>query len=207
MEYSTKCNLSFNSNNLPRLIGITGRKFNGKDTLGNYYVEQHGYIRLAFADALKNVCANIFNFSEEQLYGNKKEEIDEFWNVSPRTIFQYVGTELLRDQLDKVIPNVGKDIWIKVIEKKIFDILKINPNVKFVITDVRFSNECNFIKTMGGVMIRVTRDCVNKLNNLNNYHSSEMEIDNLIVDIDLKNDGSIEDLLNLANEITHFSSL
>lgn len=35
------------------IIGITGRKFNGKDTLGEYLVEHHGYKRFAFADALK----------------------------------------------------------------------------------------------------------------------------------------------------------
>jgi dephospho-CoA kinase len=49
------------------IIGITGKKFSGKDTLGDYFVNNHGYIRLAFADALKNACAEIFGFDFEQL--------------------------------------------------------------------------------------------------------------------------------------------
>ena len=32
-----------NSDNLPQIVGITGRKFNGKDTLGNYLVNNFSY--------------------------------------------------------------------------------------------------------------------------------------------------------------------
>lgn len=182
--------------NLPKIIGITGKKFNGKDTLGDYYVKNYGYIRLAFADALKNACREIFGFNDEQLYGNQKETTDDFWNVKPRLVLQYVGTELLREQISKIIPTIEKNIWIKVVEKKIIDTWKTNPNAKFVITDVRFDNECQFVKNMGGVMVRVTRDCVNN----SDTHSSELDIDNLVVDVDLKNNGSIEDLLKNSND-------
>lgn len=182
----------------PPVIGITGRKFNGKDTLGNYYVEHHGYIRLAFADALKKGCAEIFSFTDEQLYGNKKEEIDEFWKVSPRTVLQYIGTELLREQLSVIMPEVAKNIWIKVVEKKMIDTWKVNPNAKFVITDVRFPNECQFVKDMGGILVRVTRE---SLNTNNDTHVSEKDIENLIVDFDLQNNDTKEQLFKNADEM------
>ena len=61
------------------IIGITGKKFNGKDTGAIYLINNYGYERLAFADALKEACKCIFGFTNEQLYGNKKEDIDEYW--------------------------------------------------------------------------------------------------------------------------------
>lgn len=182
---------------LPQVLGMTGRKFNGKDTLGNYFVEKYGYKRVAFADALKDGCKEIFGFTNDQLYGDKKETIDEYWGVTPRTVMQYVGTDLFRDQLDVIMPNVGKNIWLRVLEKKILDEWKVNPSTRFVITDVRFSNECQMVKDLGGIVIRVKR---NSVNSSTDYHSSEIEIEKLDVSVELPNDGTKEELFNLATE-------
>lgn len=180
---------------LSQVIGMSGIKQSGKDTLGNYFVEKYGYKRLAFADALKEACREIFGFSEEQLYGDKKEVIDGYWGVTPRTVFQYIGTDLFREQIGTIMPNVGKNIWLKVIEKKILDEWKQNPNTKFVITDVRFSNECEMVKNLGGTVIRVKRD---SCSNIIDHHCSELEIDNLNVTIEVPNNGTKEELFNLT---------
>lgn len=179
------------SNIFPKVLGITGRKFNGKDTLGNFFIEQYGYKRLAFADSLKKACAEIFGFTEEQLYGDKKEVIDDYWQTTPRTTLQFIGTELLREQLQVIMPNIGKDIWIKVVEKKMLDEWKINPDAKFVITDVRFLNECNMVQNMGGTVIRVKRDSVNTSVDC---HSSEIEISNLPVNFEVLNNSTKESM-------------
>jgi hypothetical protein len=170
-----------------RVVGITGRKFNGKDTLGKYFIENMGYEKLAFADALKDACKCIFGFSDEQLYGDKKEEVDECWKVSPRKVLQFVGTELFRNQLSTIMPEIGNDIWVAVIKKKILD----NPSKKFVITDVRFPNECELIKKLGGTIIRVNRSSVNTEVDV---HASEIAIEKLEVDFQMENDGTIEEL-------------
>lgn len=176
---------------LPQIIGVTGRKHNGKDTLGNFFVENHGYKRIAFADALKEACEKIFGFDNDQLYGDKKETLDEYWEVTPRTVLQYVGTELFRNQLEPIMPKIGKDIWLKVVEKKILDNLKSNPSQKFIITDVRFENECNLIEKMGGVTIRVKRDSAN---NVKDCHPSEIDIEKLKVNAEILNNGTKEEL-------------
>jgi len=170
-----------------KIVGITGRKFNGKDTLGKYFIDELGYKKLAFADSLKEGCRCIFGFTDEQLYGEKKEEIDEFWKATPRKVLQFVGTELFRNQLAEIMPHLGHDIWVEVVRKKILD----NPDTNFVITDVRFPNECEIIKKMGGIIIRVNRDSVNTTVDL---HQSEIEIEKLDVDTVIQNDGSIDDL-------------
>ena len=52
----------------PKIIGITGRKFSGKDTSGEFLVKNFGYERIAFADALKEGIKLIFGFSSIEKY-------------------------------------------------------------------------------------------------------------------------------------------
>jgi dephospho-CoA kinase len=108
---------------MPRIIGITGKKFNGKDTLGNY-LSKYNYKIMAFADPLKEVIKTIFDFNSEQLYGEEKEKIDDFWKISPRTAMQFIGTDLFRHQMNKLIPDIGNEIWIKVIKRQIEEVYK-----------------------------------------------------------------------------------
>jgi len=183
---------------MPLLIGITGQKYSGKDTLGNYICETYNFKRLAFADPLKDVCRTIFGFNDEQLYGDKKEEIDKYWKITPRETLQFVGTELFREQFGKKFEHVDKNIWIKVIKKTLLD----NPSENYVVTDVRFQNECSMIHELGGVVIKIKRPFQNLDNNFS-QHSSEIHIDELNVDYELVNDSTKTilftqfDLLNL----------
>lgn len=184
-------------NMYPQIIGITGRKSNGKDTLGSYLVENHGYKRIAFADALKDASKCIFSLNDEQLYGNSKEKIDEFWQVTPRQILQFVGTDLFRNHLAELIPWVSNDIWVQVVKKKIQDELKNDPHTKFVITDVRFQNEIDLVKSFNGLTVRVERKSANTTIDL---HQSELEIETLCVDLVITNDDTIENLcVNFTN--------
>ncbi len=176
--------------NLPQIIGITGRKFNGKDTLGNYLVNNFSYKKLSYADPIKDITRILFGFNEEQLYGSLKETIDDNWNTTPRNIMQFLGTEIFRKQMDQVIPNIGEDFWIKCLEVKMTNLLKENPNQKFVICDVRFPNEVESIKKLGGTVIRVKRE----LSTNNDLHESEKYIESLDVDFEMINNTTIEQL-------------
>ena len=128
----------------------------------------------------------------------QKEVLDDFWKTSPRTVLQYLGTELFREQMDKIIPHIGKNIWIEVVKRKLLDSWKKNPDMKFVITDVRFQNELDFIKEMGGITIKVVRDSAN---NNDDCHPSEMELDNLVTDHNISNNGTLDELFSCVNDI------
>ena len=164
-----------------KIVGISGKKFNGKDTLGVYFITKYGFKRIAFADALKDACKAIFNFSNEQLYGNEKEIIDPYWNVTPRKVLEYLGTDLCRNQLGNILPDVGSDLWVKVAKKKIEDTLKQNPNAKFVFT----VNNCNE----------------------SNRHVSEDGIPAHYIDCVIKNNGTVEDLHEAVRKIVEVLSV
>lgn len=128
------------------IVGLGFRARSGKDTIAEYLVKAHNFRRIGFADALKEGCRHIFGLNDEQLYGEKKEVIDAYWQLTPRYILQYVGTECMRDHFDK-------EIWVKAVEKKIVD----NPGVNWVITDVRFPNEAQAVRKWNGKLVRVDR--------------------------------------------------
>lgn len=174
------------------LIGVSGRKFNGKDTFADYLVKQHGFIKIAFADNLKEACRIIYGFSDRQLYGDLKEVKDEYWGKSPREILQFVGTNLLRNQF-------LKEIWIKSLEKKMMDIKKNNKFCKIIVSDCRFQNEVDMVNEHGGFVVRVTRPSVN---NIKDMHESEKNINKLTgVKYDILNDGTLDNLYRFAENI------
>ena len=128
------------------IIGLGFKARSGKDTVADYLIENYGFKRLAFADALKEGCRHIFELNDEQLYGELKEVEDDYWGVTPRYILQKVGTECMRD-------GYSEDIWVKAVGKKIHS----DKTSNWVITDCRFPNEADAVKEWGGLVVRLDR--------------------------------------------------
>ena len=177
------------------IIGITGRKRSGKDTIGNYLVKKYNFKRIAFADSLKQFCKLMFGLSDDQVHNDiLKEQTDTYWNYSPREILQIVGTELLRDSLSTSLQNISKNIWINSVEIQIMNNIK-NGHDKCIITDVRFPNELDFIRNNNGRIWKVIRPSIMNENQKYSYHASEVSIDQFVSDHIFINDGTIQDLL------------
>ena len=51
------------------LIGICGKAGSGKDTVADLLVGRHGFAKVALADPLKRICREVFQFTDEQLWG------------------------------------------------------------------------------------------------------------------------------------------
>jgi Deoxynucleotide monophosphate kinase len=187
------------------VFGMSGRKRSGKDTSGERLVNEHGFVRIAFADSLKEACIAIFGFSREQVYGDDfKEVIDEYWEYSPREVLQKVGTELFREVIpqDNVLPKIGKDIWVRTVERKILNLAK-QGHRRFVITDVRFPNELAFLKDseFNAFSIKVIRQSVMTETDPSQLHASEALIDGFNCDFEIENSGTVEDLFTGIDQI------
>tara|TARA_B110001450_G_C17619163_1_gene480477 strand:+ start:67 stop:645 length:579 start_codon:yes stop_codon:yes gene_type:complete len=171
-----------------RIIGLLGNKCSGKDTAGNYLVEKYGYKRYAFADPIKEIARHLFNLSDVQLYGNKKEEIDERWNLKPRTIFQRLGTEFGQYTIYNIFPELKekfntRQLWIYHFNLWVKEEIKKNKNINIVITDVRFGHEIEEIKKHGGEIIKISNPKLKKFDK----HISEIEIKTLKYDDNILN--------------------
>lgn len=166
----------------PSVIGICGKKFNGKDTIADYLVENYGYTKISLGDALKRGLKEIFGFTNEQLWGNKKEEIDTYWKVTPREIMQYIGTDCLRIKIGTDFPHIGNNLWIMALEKNIASLIE-QGITNIVIPDLRFPNEEKIVKKFNGIIIRVVRPSIK----MNDDHISENSFEEITCDYTLEN--------------------
>lgn len=184
------------------LIGLCGKKRHGKDTMADYLVNKYGFIKLVLAEPIKNICKELFGFTDEQLYGNKKEDIDEFWKISPRTIMQYFGTEIMRNKFTEIMPHIGDNIFIEILKKKIYNLQRLNNDVKIVVSDIRYLNEVEMIHSLNGFMFKIIRNIVNNPDD----HSSETTIDQINCCI-IDNNNSIENFyLNIDKIASKFKN-
>lgn len=132
----------------PKVIGFGHQARVGKDTAADYLLGRVTKAkRRSFADSLKRACAEIFGFTEEQLYGGRKEDVDPFWETTPRDLLQRVGTEAIRNV-------VGKDVWVKSWEQYLNTH---SHDGVWLVTDVRFLNEASAVKRAGGIVVKIDR--------------------------------------------------
>ena len=166
------------------LVAICGVKRSGKDTIAKYIEEKYAYKHIKIAEPLKQVCKILFNFSDEQLETDLKEEIDTRWQVSPRIVMQFLGTEIFQNQIDRIIPNLNRQFFIKSI---VFQ-----KDTNYVISDMRFLHEYSFIKEKypKSILIRVEKNSVDKTDD----HISETEYQNIPYNYLVYNNSTIYDL-------------
>ena len=184
------------------LIGIVGHAGAGKDTAANYLRSQHmqhQYKIYHFAAPLKEVCAAAFNidiknFSDPFL----KEEQHPYWNRSPRSIAQFVGTELFRNHVDE-------DHWLKLLDLKFILDFESTNQINAIVADVRFPNEIKFIIDRGGYILHIVRP--GKLGKVGiQNHTSEQDLSHTLKTIDKEryilctNDSTIEHLHSKVNQ-------
>lgn len=196
------------------LIGISGKKQVGKSTSGiildyicvyamedlvilSPYVKEEinkriyttryntNYIK-SFANILKSMAAHLCNVNEYDYEDGKfKSEIDSTTGLTHREVLQKIG-ESMRN-------TFGDDIWIKSLFSEGYD-----PKYDtWIITDVRYRNEADYIKDKGGILIRINRNT-----GYNDNHKSETDLDDYDkFDYIVDNNGTIDQLIDKMVDI------
>ena len=165
-------------------------------------------------------------------------EMDEYFKnsssavivkLTPRMLLQQIGTECIRD---KVHPNAWVNALFADYKSNLCDngifatmkmengstiswipnpILEPNSYPNWIITDMRFPNEMDAVKSRGGITIRVNRPCEecgmlegHKMiphKKQDSLHPSETALDNAEFDYTIENNSSIEDLIHTVSLI------
>lgn len=161
-----------------KIIGFTGQAGAGKDTCADIIMNTFESVELlSITEPLKKSCQILFNLTNEQLHDTIiKETVDPRWNKSPRELFQWLGTDIIRNTFDP-------DFFVKNVEQRIMN----STNEYIVISDIRFNNEAKMIKSLGGKIIKIDR----KDYSINSTHESENGIDHSLIDVYIANDSSI----------------
>jgi hypothetical protein len=145
-------------------IGIAGTMQSGKDTLANAIADaapvEWREPFYHFADPLKEMTQALLGGTAANYWGkdaDKNEPSGFAADLGPafatyRTALQYLGTEVFRT-------HVHPDFWIVMTKHRIDALLAANPNrdMLLLFPDVRFDNEAQFIRSRGGLIVRVWR--------------------------------------------------
>lgn len=173
-----------------RKVAICGHARSGKDTVGQYLVDQYGFKRFAFADEMKRLMHELYR--------------DVPQNPKPRRAYQVFG-EGLRN-LD--IPG-AKHVWINATKRKIDTYIWWHSEVdergaNVVITDLRTPLEYERLRAEGFTIIRVKTQSALRIARAQQAgddfsledltHDTEAHSGHFDVQYEVVNDGSVEDL-------------
>jgi len=197
-----------------KIIGICGAARSGKNTLAevmshimvetpNEKYQNQVIATESFAAPIKSMVAMLLDFfgygsimdkttQYPYLEGDSKEEVLEGLGVSTRALMQTLGTDWGRNM-------VSNTIWLDCMEGRIKQYNEaINHGfngVVIFITDVRFDNEAELIKSVGGSVLKIT---TTRETDAVADHTSEGGVSDCLVDAYIANDKDRDHLKELA---------
>jgi hypothetical protein len=130
------------------LLGLCGAANSGKNTVAQLLPATRV---IAFADPLYFGLASILGVTVETLQDRDfKEAVIPWIGKSPRQMLQTLGTEWGRGM-------VCDDLWVKIARRRIEEACRFVEFPFVVVTDVRFDNEAEVVREMGGEVWMVER--------------------------------------------------
>jgi hypothetical protein len=205
------------------LVTVSGLAGTGKDTVADLLCRSHNFVRVSFADPLKRFCQDVFQFTDDQLWGPSESrnapdkrylrgqvlDQDETHPLylTPRYALQQLGTEWGRD----CYPTIWVEYAIRVHDRlqqggcvydqksgvrftSMVDSEMMSSKKNVVIPDSRFKNELALIQRAGGKTIRIKRPGVEVPAWQHASETEQMEIPDSEFDYIVVNDGTLDDL-------------
>lgn len=166
------------------IVGLIGEAGTGKNFVAEQVFASYGFFPWAFAWPLKMQVIGREQASYYETMVSKPPEI--------RTLLQLEGTENGRGVY-------GDNLWVNTTLAWLETLSDAWDIQDFVITDVRFANEAQLIRDLGGKVYRISapdRSAASGLNATQRAHASETELNTIEPDAVIINDinTSLEDL-------------
>lgn len=167
-----------------QLIGLHGAIGAGKDTVASRLKEAHGFWGLSFAGPVKDMLINGLGLPREAFTDrNLKEDIIPWLGKSPRDLMRSLGTEWGRGL-------VSEDIWVNKCSLSIGLVRHaMRDRAAIVVTDVRYPNEADFIRSRGGKVWHIARQQQDRIE-----HTSDIKLIPKPGDSIVSNNGTLQDL-------------
>lgn len=165
------------------IVGLTGRARSGKDTAGEIISRLYGLPALSFADPLKEAAIHMFGITRDMAYGINydREQLVYPWEMSVRQMLQELGTECAREVFRPDFWMMRADITVET-----------DPAYSggFVMRDIRFDNEAEWVLDKGGIVIMLHRS----VGGIPEEHKSERGVSCHLVTKRVPNENTIGDL-------------
>lgn len=206
------------------ILGLCGFASAGKDTVADLLVTHAGFRKLAFADALKGELRDAFHvesltFSRHELKSQPMECLalsrcldpgyigavlthlaaanpgmvvnEELVKPrTPRQTMQMWGTQYRRAQ--------DENYWAAQVRRSITYFMRDMHEHNFVVTDCRYANEVDTLRTMGGWLWQVKRPGLDARTTTEGQHTSATDGSEFVPDVVLNNTHHIRHLQQLV---------
>lgn len=110
--------------------------------------------------------------------------------IKDRKLLQWLGTEWGRE-------SISQTLWVDLWKAKVMEVYNENPSKIIVCDDVRFDNEADAVRSLGGHVIKIISDKsffrIDTTSGITG-HKSEQGLDFKNIDYIIENNGTIEDL-------------
>jgi hypothetical protein len=196
-------------------IALMGRARAGKDSVAAQLQQRYCYTRVSFADPLKDMALKVD--PKVWSYSVDGDDMDE---VRLSEIVKESGWERAKDEHPEVrrilqalgagVREYAEDYWLNIALQKIA--VAKQWGMPVVVTDVRYPNEFHALDARGFRMVRVYRpapgetiDWKSVSGNLGDAsragHESETALLDYPHDVSIRNNGTLADLRNAAEEL------
>lgn len=189
------------------IIGVTGYAGSGKDTFARALRLRHGFIRVAFADKLKNLAYDL-NPILNEFYLDELTSENVIVNFYLKDLVDKVGWDrakkhdavrhYLQSLGEAVRATLGEDAWLRAANETVEAVMSAGK-MDIVITDVRYENEASYVRSRGGKVVKIERPGLIRVND----HVTETNVDTLMADVKIVNDGSVTELGKKATDLIH----
>jgi hypothetical protein len=206
------------------VLALSGWKSSGKDTVADYLVREHGWVRASFADALKLLVAQQYGIPLDQLHdpAGKEAPLPAYPAIAgdpfSERVHEMLSTELrsgfwtpraiciLEGSMKRAVhPNY----WVRTVLAQIIG----DPTRNYVISDMRYRSEADTCKLIFPGVRTVRLD---RFDSIETRDPSERDLDNYKFDYTLPNRGTKEllydhidgllDKLNYTNMVTRHNA-
>lgn len=145
-----------------KLIGLTGADGSGKGKFADHMVKEFGYVKLGFADKVCELALKLNPIIWKLPFPQRLKAIvdKKGWTKAKRIPGVRRYLQWLGSDVGRVV--FGEDIWISTLKPTLAELLRKGTSV--VITNVRFENEAQFIESLGGSIVLISRPGVGPVN-------------------------------------------
>lgn len=133
------------------ILGLAGPIASGKDAVAEAIIARWPttWYRVAFADALRAVVTRLWpdvgRFARQRTTGLVAR--------APARTYRW---RWLLQEVGEALRTVDEEVWVEALKREIASVwARRGPEVRFVVPDVRYANECDAIEELGGYVVRL----------------------------------------------------
>ena len=171
---------------MKQILLLSGYAGSGKDAAASLLMEECGFQRFAFADALKDLVADRTGIPVTIFHSSQKDTVTPPSSKYHPKTYRDLLLEIAREERAKDL-----DVFSRIVAEQIQDSI----GGRFVISDWRYKREESFLQSvLDPAVYHITRIRIHRPSVTPSADPTEHDLDDERMDIVIQNDGWISDL-------------